>query len=121
MSEQNETLTSCANKEVFPVSIRNYPASLCREQHSKDSDETFHSISFIYNGSWASFILNDGDTITPSTRRGGEPIPDHFDLSLGLSDDIRFVSIKVDEDSYERKPMFNGTIQLRLKRNERLI
>lgn len=91
------------------VSILNYPSSLCREHASKDGVGSFHTISFNYNGSWASFILND-DQLSQSIRRDGESIPDHFNLSLGKASDVRFVSVKTGDDEYQRLPMFNSTI-----------
>ncbi len=91
------------------VSVRNYPAALCRVHTSQDGSNSFHSISFIYQGSWASFILED-ENILPSTRRNGEEIPDHVNLTLGAPDDVRFVSVKSGEDEYDRIAMFNKTI-----------
>lgn len=104
-----ETISPATDSSV--ISVHNYPAKLCREHPSRDGVSTFRSISFVYDGSWASFIAYDEDlNLTPSVRRDGEIIPDRLDLTLGDPDDVRFVSVKTADDTYERKAMFNRTI-----------
>ena len=105
--KSHETISPATDPSV--ISVRNYPAKLCREHPSKDGVNTFRSISFMYDGSWASFIAYDDDLV-PSVRRDGEIIPNRLDLTLGDPDDVRFVSVKTAEDTYERKAMFNRTI-----------
>ncbi len=109
---ENETtnITPVTETSKNTVILRNYPGALIRTRTSKDGVSSFTSMSFIYKGTWASAILDDGCT-SPSSRRDGEIIPDHHDVNLGPADDVRIVSVKSGEDEYDRVPMFNSTIQ----------
>ena len=109
MATKKPVLSEPEVNTTSEVSILNYPSSLCREHASKDGVGMFHTISFVYNGYWASFILEE-DKLSQSIRRDGESIPDHLNLSLGNASDVRFVSVKTGEDEYQRLPMFNSTI-----------
>ncbi len=90
--------------------VTNYPSKLCRKQQSKYDDSHFRSISFRFKNAWASFVLSE-DNVSPAKRRDGRTIPNRLNLDLGDSEDIRFVSVKKDDDTYERKPFFNRTIK----------
>lgn len=106
MTKNKPATTLNATKDC----IVNYPEALCRKQKSKYDNSFFRSISFRFKDAWASFPLPE-DRITQSTRRNGEAIPNRLALNLGDSEDIRFVSIRKDDNSYERKPFFNRTIK----------
>ncbi len=90
--------------------IVTYPESLCRTQHAKNDNSVFRSISFRFKDAWATFALPE-DHVTPTVRRNGETVPNRLTLHLGDSEDVRFVSIKKDDNSYEKKPFFNRTIK----------
>lgn len=109
MSKKSK-LPEASEPQTSMVSIKNYPVALCREHTSRDGTNSFHSVSFIYQGSWASFIIKD-ENLTFSTRCDGEANPDHFNLALGEPDDVHFVSVKTGGDEYNRIPMFNSTIE----------
>ena len=90
--------------------IINYPDALCRKHMSKGNSSAFRSISFPFNGSWASFAISE-DAVSQSVRRNGEIIPNRLTLNLGSSEDVRFVSIRADDNTFTRKPFFNRTIK----------
>ncbi len=97
----NDTTNDC---------IVNYPEALCRKQQSKTDNSIFRSISFRFKDTWATFPLPE-DCITQSVRRNGEVIPNRLALNLGNSEDIRFVSVRKDDNTYERRPFYNRTIK----------
>lgn len=92
-----------------PVILRNYPAALCRERLSDSGDYQFHSVSFKFGDSWASFIIDRGN-IQQATRRNGDAIPNHVNILLGEADDVRNVSVSASDGNFDRRPMFNSTI-----------
>ncbi|MCR4684567.1 MAG: hypothetical protein K5649_03780 [Lachnospiraceae bacterium] len=113
MPKKDTPFTSAVTSAVTPtpISIRCYPASLCRERQSANG-RSFQSVSFMFDGAWASFLLTDSDSIKPSTRMNGDPIPGRVDLVLGDPEDVRFCSIRNEEaNTYERKALFNRTIK----------
>lgn len=118
-TKNNQTETEVMNSTEIPaaeaVILRNYPGALIRTRQSKDRNGNFNSVSFIYQGSWASVIL-DGSAMSPSKRRDGSEISEHYDLCLGDPDEVRWVSVRAGDDDesgsdYKRIPMFNRTIE----------
>lgn len=100
---------STANSTPSSLMIYNYPQSLCH-QHSNPDGTIFHSISFRYKDSWASFIV-DENSIQQATRRNSDVIPSRVNISLGDPEDVRSVSILADDgETYISQPMFNSTI-----------
>lgn len=90
--------------------IISYPEALCRKHMSKDNNSAFRSISFPFNGAWASFAISE-DAVSQAVRRNGEIIPNRLNLNLGSSEDVRFVSVRADDNTFTRKPFFNRTIK----------
>lgn len=113
MSKGNNITNKKTDSTPSNVTINHYPAALLHEHVSAQDGSSFHSISFKYGTSWASFII-DENSFTQSVRRNGDPIPDRVDIFLGASDDVRSVSIRSDSDdggaTYASQPMFNSTI-----------
>ena len=118
-TKNNQTKTEVMNSTEIPaaeaVILRNYPGALIRTRPSKDGTGKFNSVSFIYQGSWASVILDDS-AMSPSKRRDGSEISEHYDLCLGDPDEVRWVSVRAGDDDesgsdYKRIPMFNRTIE----------
>ena len=91
-----------------PVILRNYPAALCRERIA-EGDYQFHSVSFKFGNSWASFII-DKEFIQQATRRNGDVIPNRVNIMLGEPDDVRIVSVSAGDGNFDRRPMFNSTV-----------
>ena len=91
--------------------IVNYPEALCRKQKSKTDNSVFRSISLhLKEGMWGSFTLPE-NAVRQAVRRNGEIIPNRLTLNLGDGEDVRFVSVRTDNDTYERKPFFNRSIK----------
>lgn len=91
------------------VMIYHYPKALCHEHLSGSDGNDFISVSFKYKDSWASFIVSKDD-IQQSVNRNGDAIPNRVNILLGVSDDIRSVSIQADDGTYVSQPMYNRTI-----------
>ena len=91
--------------------VVNYPAALCRQFKSKFDDSVFRSISIrLKDGSWGTFTLSES-AVRPAVRRNGELIPNKVTLYLGDSEDVRFVSVRSGDMSWERKPYFNRSLK----------
>ena len=101
MAKTNHTTNSV-------VEIRNYPTSLIHKHKNEDGSE-FESFSFLWNKNWASCVLPPG-ALTQSTTRKGEAIEGRMNISLGDPEQVRNVSIQKDDNTYQRKPMFNRSI-----------
>lgn len=99
--------------------IVTYPEALCRKQKSKTDNSVFRSISLRFKeGTWGSFPLSE-TAVKQAVRRNGEVIPNRLTLDLGDSEDIRFLSIRTNTGSYERKPFFNRTIKALIDNGKR--
>ena len=106
-----------------PVSATNcivtYPEALCRKQKSKTDNSVFRSVSLRFKeGTWGSFPLPE-KAVRQAVRRNGEVIPNRLMLDLGDSEDVRFLSVRTDAGTYERKPFFNRTIKALIDNGKR--
>lgn len=91
------------------LSVRNFPAALCRTHESLYGEEPFLTLSFRFKDRWGSFYI-DHEDIEPSFRRDGEEIPNRLNIRLGSPDDVRMVSLMSDDGEYYKQAMFNRTI-----------
>ncbi len=90
------------------VEIRNYPTSLIHDYTSSDGS-VFHSLSFRWKDAWASLIL-PGESVSQSVMRNGKPIEGRQNIILGDPEQIRNVSVRQEDGSYSRVPVFNRSI-----------
>ena len=105
MSKNNRTQNSTGSAMV---EIKNYPASLIHN-HTSEDGSVFQSLSFRWKNAWASLILPEG-AVSQSIMRNGRVIEGRQNIMLGDSEQIRYVSIQQDDNSYAQMPMFNKTI-----------